>query len=153
MERKDQWTKLLFYAVLLFMLSSLVLYAYLGTFTRYMADDYCSAAALKDNGFWGAQIHWWQAWSGRYSFTFIISIAELFGLGIVPILPTLILSFWVFGIVWVCLPFLKQGKISNPIPAGIYIAVVVLWSTYRSVDDYPEIAFWQTGLLTYQVGS
>src|SRR5262245_8786617 len=149
MEQKNQWAKFLFYLMLLFMLSPLALYVYLGTFTRYMADDYCSAAALKNEGFWGAQSYWWANWSGRYSFTFLISFVELLGLRIVPILPALIILLLLFSFVWASLPLLKQLKISNSIPGALFIACVALWSTYRNIDDYPQVVFWQTGVITY----
>jgi hypothetical protein len=151
MERKNRWAQPLFYIVLLSMLSALALYAYLGTFTRYMADDYCSAAALKNEGFFGAQSYWWQNWSGRYSFTFIISLVELLGLRIVPILPGLAIALWLFIIVWAVLPLLKNLKVSSPIAGALFLASVALWMTYRSVADYPQIVFWQTGILTYPV--
>jgi uncharacterized protein DUF6056 len=142
---------MLFYIVLVCMLASLALYAYLGTFTRYMADDYCSAAALKVDGFWGAQAYWWQNWSGRYSFSFLASLVEMVGLKIVPILPGLAIALWLFSIVWGCLPLLKSLKVSHTIAGGLFLASVALWSTYRSLDDYPQIVFWQTGILTYPV--
>lgn len=150
-EQKNQWTRLPFYIVLLFMLSALALYAYQGTFTRYMADDYCSAAALKEEGFLGAQAHWWTNWSGRYSFSFAISLVELLGLTVVPVLPAAILFLWLFSIVWGCLPLLKRLDISSPVSGAIFLASVAVWLTYRSVDDYPQIVFWQTGILTYPV--
>ncbi len=151
MERKNRWVQLLFYIVLLSMLSALALYAYLGTFTRYMADDYCSAAALKNNGFWGAQSYWWQNWSGRYSFTFVISLVELLGLRIVPILPGLAIALWLLSLVWALLPLLRNLKVSSPIAGALFLSSVALWLTYRSVADYPQIVFWQTGILTYPV--
>ena len=133
------------------MLSALALHAYLGTFTRYMADDYCSAAALKNEGFWGAQSYWWQNWSGRYSFSFLISLVELLGLKIVPILPGVAITLWLLSMVWGCLPLLKKLKVSHAIAGALFLSSVALWLTYRSVDDYPQIAYWQTGILTYPV--
>src|SRR5512132_1681351 len=124
MDHKSRTANLVFFAVLLFMLATLVVYAYLGTFTRYMADDYSTASVLQDEGFWGAQTYWWQNWSGRYSFTFVISFVELFGVGIVPILPTLIILLWLFSITWLCLPFLKDLKAQNFIFASIFVASV-----------------------------
>jgi hypothetical protein len=143
--------KLVFFALLILISASLLLYAYLGTFTRYMADDYCTAAALKTRGFWNAQTYWWQNWSGRYSFTFLVSLVELLGLGIVRILPALMMFLWLFSIVWACLPFLREFKIENPILSSIFSAGFLLWLTYQSISDYPQIAFWQTGILTYPV--
>jgi hypothetical protein len=116
-----------------------------------MADDYCSAAALKTQGFWGAQSYWWQNWSGRYSFSFVISLVELLGLTIVPILPGLVIILWLLSIVWGCLPLLKNLQVSNAITGALFLSGAALWMTYRSVDDYPQIVYWQTGILTYPV--
>jgi hypothetical protein len=142
---------LVFWVLLFSIIASLLLYAYFGIFTRYMADDYCTAAALKTRGFLGAQTYWWQHWSGRYSFTFLVSLVELFGLRIIPILPAFIMCLWLVSIVWVCLPFLREFKIENPILSSVFIAGLLLWLTYQSVSDYPQIMFWQTGILTYPV--
>jgi hypothetical protein len=149
--RQNRWARLLFYILLLAMLSSLALYAYLGTFTRYMADDYCSAAALKTEGFWGAQAYWWQNWSGRYSFSFVVSLVELLGLKIVPILPGGAIALWLFSLVWGSLPLLRTLQVRHAIAGGLFLASIAIWSTYRAVDDYPQIVFWQTGILTYPV--
>lgn len=151
MERQNRWAQLLFYIVLAAMLVALALFAYLGTFTRYLADDYCSAAALKTNGFWGAQSYWWQSWSGRYSFSFVISLVEMLGLRIVPILPGLAIALWLFSIVWGFLPLLRNLKVSRAVAGALFLASVTLWSTYRVVDDYPQVVFWQTGILTYPI--
>ncbi len=151
MERQNRWAQLLFYMVLAAMLIALALYAYLGTFTRYMADDYCSAAVLKTNGFWGAQSFWWQNWSGRYSFSFVVSLVEMLGLRIVPILPGSAIVLWLFSIVWGFLPLLRNLKVSRAVAGALFLASVTLWSTYRVVDDYPQIVFWQTGILTYPI--
>ena len=151
MIRQNRWARLLFYILLLAILSSLALYAYLGTFTRYMADDYCSAAALKTEGFWGAQSFWWQNWSGRYSFSFVVSLVEMLGLKIVPILPGLAIAIWLFSMVWGSLPLLRNLNIPHAIASGLFLASVAIWSTYRTVDDYPQIVFWQTGILTYPI--
>src|SRR6266542_1918299 len=151
MEQKNRWVNLIFLVVLLSMLGALAVYSSLVIFTRYMADDYFTAATLTKEGFWGAQAYWWQHWSGRYSFTFVITFIELFGLGVVPILPTLIISLWLFSIAWTCLPLLKVLNFTNSISSGIFIASVALWLTYRSVDDYPQVVYWQTGILTYPI--
>ncbi len=151
MARQHRWAQLLFFSVLFLMLSALALYAYLGTFTRYMADDYCSAAALKANGFWGAQSYWWQNWSGRYSFSFVISLVELLGLRIVPVLPGLAIAIWLFSIVWGFLPLLRNLKVAHAVAGALFLASVAIWSTYRVVADYPQIVFWQTGILTYPI--
>ena len=75
--------------------AALLAYAELGRFSRYVADDFCTAGILRDYSFLGAQRYWYLNWSGRYSFTLAITALErLFGLPIVPLLPALVLALW-----------------------------------------------------------
>jgi hypothetical protein len=37
----------------------LVLYAWIGFYSRYVADDFWSAGYLRTLGFWGAQYYWY----------------------------------------------------------------------------------------------
>ena len=66
--------------VTLIPLISLLVFAYLGTFTRYISDDYFSVASLHEHGYWGAQTYWWANWTGRYSFIALVLFIDLFGI-------------------------------------------------------------------------
>src|ERR1051326_9015731 len=61
----------------------LLAHAYLGFFTRYMADDYCTAASARD-GLLAMQKHFYLGWSGRFAFTFTIGLVESLGVWVVP---------------------------------------------------------------------
>src|SRR3990172_3572263 len=67
-------------------------------FTRMLADDFCVATVNKNFGFWGAQKFWWDTWSGRYSFNFIIHLASSFGTWVVKIIPILLYLGLIFSI-------------------------------------------------------
>jgi hypothetical protein len=56
----------------------LVVLAYIGTFTRYMADDYNKVVTIENVGFWGAQVHWYLGWTGRFTSIFIASFLAIF---------------------------------------------------------------------------
>src|SRR5207302_5990705 len=78
----------------------LLVYASIGSYARYTADDYCWAGVLREQGFLGAQAWWYVAYSPRYAFTFIVNVVELLGPGIVPFLPALALVVWVAALSW-----------------------------------------------------
>src|SRR5438874_6444205 len=78
----------------------LLVYASIGAFARYTADDYCWAGVLREQGFLNAQVWWYVAYSPRYAFTFIVNLVELLGPGIVPILPAVALASWVAALTW-----------------------------------------------------
>jgi hypothetical protein len=79
------------------LLLALGAYAYRGWFSRYTADDYCTAGAERLAGFLGAQVFWYQTWSGRFTYYIISSLIELTGPTAVQILPALALAAWLRG--------------------------------------------------------
>jgi hypothetical protein len=134
-------------------LSPLAAWAYLGSFTRYLADDYDTSFVLLQKGFWPMQAFWYHAWSGRYSFTFLVSLVESAGVGIVPWLPVMALSAWFLSVCWA----LKQIFRALGVPVdwkwlGI-LSSVILFGTIKSLLDSSEVVFWQTGILTYQTSN
>src|ERR1700704_5634068 len=78
----------------------LAVYASVGGFARYTADDYCWAGVLRTQGFWQAQVSWFTTYSPRYSFTFLVNLVELAGTGIVPFLPLVGMLGWLVTLVW-----------------------------------------------------
>jgi hypothetical protein len=129
----------------------LLVLAYLGLFTRYLADDYSTSGVLVNLGFWKAQAYWYQSWSGRYSFTFLVSLVELVGARIVPLLPAISLFFWVAAL-FGALDRLFRVLELRVAKAWIgVLANVIVFGTIKSFREYAQVVFWQTGILTYQI--
>jgi hypothetical protein len=122
----------------------LAAHAYVGLFTRYMADDYCTAAALRLAGLLGMQRHFYAEWSGRFSFTLTVGLVETLGTAVVPYLPAALLAAWLAALAWAARGFGLRPR------AGFLLAGVILFAT---LDDnkggVSEALYWQTGSLTY----
>ena len=58
---------------------ALAAYSYVGFFTRYMADDYTTRRTVDLLGLLGAHTLWYMGWTGRFSFSFVISLLGLTG--------------------------------------------------------------------------
>jgi hypothetical protein len=128
----------------------LLVLAYLGIFTRYLADDYSTAGALGSMGFWKAQSVWYLGWSGRFSFTFLISLFELAGVRLVPWLPATNLFVWCALLYWTLRQlFCTLELLVSKIWTGI-LANIIIFGTIKSLPEYAQVIFWQTGILTYQ---
>src|SRR4030081_1344063 len=78
----------------------LLVYAVIGSFARYTADDYCWAGVLRTEGFFRAQLLWYTQYSPRYAFTFLVNLAELAGPAIVPALPAAAIVVWLATLTW-----------------------------------------------------
>jgi hypothetical protein len=77
----------------------LVIYAYLGTFSRHLADDYCSVNFTSTNFFSALWLNYLNV-SDRFSNFMLITFSESVGSRSVAVLPALMLTLWVAGIAW-----------------------------------------------------
>jgi hypothetical protein len=120
----------------------LLAYAWVGSFSRYTADDYCWAAILGAQGFWQAQVHWYTVYSPRYAFTFLVNLAELVGPPLVPFLPPLALAGWLAALTWSLSAVFTRRT-------ACVLAALVAFATLQTTPDRAQSLYWQTGLLTY----
>lgn len=136
-------------ALIVALIIPLILYGYIGLFTRYVADDYETAGALARSGFWGAQHYWYQTWSGRISYFALVTVIEMLGIQVVPYLTSICLVLWMIGLYWVLRQMASIAKIKYPVITSCLGVCLILFVTLRSLNQIHQILFWQTGLLTY----
>ena len=127
----------------------LALYAGIGLSTRYTADDYQTAGALRTWGFWGAQVYWYRAWSGRFTFTALISLVEGMGVGALPYLTLVCLSLGYLAQAWLLTQLARVNRLQPPLFAGLLGSAALLFATLRGLTVIHQVLYWQTGILTY----
>ncbi len=128
-----------------------VTHAYVGWFSRYMADDYCTVGVLRDSGFTQSQVYWYTSWSGRFAFTFFVNVAELIGPGLVRFLPAAVILLWLAALFLLAHRLLDALGYPRHIGAVLSLAAVVMLGTLWGAPNIYQSIYWQTGLLTYVV--
>src|SRR5438128_5060149 len=114
-----------------------------GICVRYNADDYWTASIVARLGFWKSQSFWYERWSGRFAYTFLIGIVEAIGPRIVPALVALAMASWFAA----TLALLRRLRIEYPAA----LAMAFAYAAAEGAPDVPQSILWQTGLLTYVV--
>jgi len=142
------WKAILF-AVAVMALGILAVHAFVGTYSRYLADDFCTAGDVARLGFWGAQSNLYQTWSGRFSFSFVVALTHLAGPGLTPFLPATALALWL-----VAFTFLMHQVIISRVGTGPWIiplmlALVFIAAILSTSPNIYQSLYWQTGMLTY----
>jgi hypothetical protein len=127
----------------------LILYAWIGFYSRYVADDFWTAGYLRTLGFLGAQEYWYFSWSGRYSFTFLVSLVELLGVGATRWLPMSSLVLFVGALYWFWDGIFKLAGLPYSRRIRLSSALLVIYTTLRTLVDWQQAFLWQTGILTY----
>jgi hypothetical protein len=121
----------------------LAVYASIGAFSRYTADDFCWAGTLRAEGFFNAQVFYYTVYSPRYAFTFLVNLVELAGPAIVPALPAAAILVWLALLTWIFAQF-GVGKLR-----AFVLAEVAAFATLQTAPDLAQSLYWQTGMLTY----
>lgn len=124
-------------------------YAELGRYTRYMADDYCMAYVAQAAGFLGAQRYWYVEWSGRYTYTLLVGLTELFPGALVPLLPGLVLAAWFAALAWAAaaLPLAAEPWLRRAL--ALLASGLIISTTLAALPNLTQSLYWRGGVLTY----
>ena len=115
----------------------LAVYALVGAFSRYTADDFCWAGTLRTEGFVQSNVHYYTNYSPRYSFTFLVNLTELAGPAIVPFLPTTAIALWLVAVTWSFAQF-RFNLLHASILAGAFIL-----GTLQTAPDLAQSLYWR----------
>jgi hypothetical protein len=131
-------------------LTALALYGYLGTFSRYVSDDYCLSAFFLTDDFWSAMVQRYNVSSSRYTNILFIGLADhLFGWHNVAILPALMLSLFVLGMY----QFLRE--IFEVMPWGgnrwviFFLSLLVAYFSITQAPDLYQTLYWRAGMTSH----
>jgi len=145
--------KILPYLVL--MLSSgvpLFFYGYLGSFTRFIADDYCSATYAQERGLLRSIWYWYHTWSGRYSAFGMdwLVLTKMLDRYSIQIVPPLTLAIWLVFAAATIFLYLNSidSRRSNLIPA-IALAANSMYVILFLSPNIPQSLYWWNGMRSY----
>ncbi|MFL6257036.1 MAG: DUF6056 family protein [Pyrinomonadaceae bacterium] len=129
--------------------AALLAHAYVGLYSRYWYDDFNTAAVLRERGFLGSQRYWYVNWSGRFSFHFVVNLAESAGPWVVCLLPLAALSVWVALTAWAAYEGAALLGLPERARVALLSALLLVYATVESTADVAQSLYWQTGMLTY----
>lgn len=141
-------SKVVLFSILL-LLIPLGVHAYTGQFSRFLADDYCTASTLRNLGFFDSQIDWFSNWSGRFSFTFTINASQLLGTGVTPFITLIVLVLWLTLLTFTVNRIFRFIGLQIPSPWSLLIGALILLATLDSTPDIYQSLYWHTGAITY----
>lgn len=133
-------------------LAGLGLFAYLGFYNRYWADDWCYNADLKQLGFWGTikgYTYITMYASNRYSLTLFSGLFYGLGLFGVQVMTLVVIVSWALGLFFILLnaQALLPYKFSH-LQLGLIATAMVYYSIYLMPHLYQSM-YWRSGLLPY----
>jgi hypothetical protein len=126
-------------------LTTLLLHAQLGSWSRFLADDYCSAGMARRLGILRAVWYWYLTWTGRYSASALDATFGLLGPGVTPLVPGAVLIVWVAVLTVAAALLSRIGGIWKSFDTVI-LAAALLFLTLTLSPNVPQSLYWGQGM-------
>ena len=130
-------------------LSVILAHAYLGSFSRFMADTYCYAADVASFGLLRAQQIWYTGYTGRFAFNLGESLTGWIGPHLPPILPALILLLWSTALVSVVVQLRLSTSRLAALGAAVLLSTLVLAVSLSNIPLVAQSLYWSSGMTNY----
>ena len=129
---------------------ALSLHGYLGSFSRFMGDDFCAAFIAERFGVLRAVWYWYLNWNGGYSVSILGELLPLIKPGGMGYVIPIVLALW-FAITVIAISmFLPQGaQIREKIWASLSLGGAALFVILLLSPDVPQSFYWWAGMRPY----
>ncbi|GAB4452741.1 MAG: hypothetical protein Kow00120_22820 [Anaerolineae bacterium] len=130
-------------------LAVVLLYAFLGIFVRYMADDYWWAKVAQEHGLWGAFEYWYTSFNGRFTTIFLQTLLALIGPQTSAIVPPVLIGTWLVASIWAVRQFSLVIGVSNPATVSVIFGALIVFTVIDGLPHPFQTVHWQSGALLY----
>ena len=133
------------------MLAYLAAVAYLGAFSRYMADDYCEAASMQSSTPLRAVMDRYEAgeWraANRYSNLLLAGVLEsLLGLRSVAIILPLMVILWSVGLIYLVRQVRKLAGIEWHFLMDMFFGALLAYLTILEAPNRFQVIYWRASM-------
>src|SRR6266540_1372078 len=127
----------------------LAAHAYAGTFSRYVADDYCAGYIFHDYGLIGGQRWFYMNWGAVPTTLFLMAVTEPAGARLTPFLPGFAIALWIAAGTWTIRGI--TARIGHPLTlaASLLIAELVAFVTIADAPNVIQSLYLRIPLFEY----
>jgi len=143
----------IFMICLLAMLVAISMYVYLGTFSRYLADDYCETISVRiDSPIDAVLVRYstgaWRA-ANRYSNLLFVGIGEMLGRNNMQITIVSMILLWFVGLSWSVHEVRKFLKINYFWSLDIFWGMTIGFFSFLQAPNLYQTVYWRSSMMTH----
>jgi hypothetical protein len=129
----------------------LLLFVFLGTFSRLLADDFCYFANAKQLGVVNGLVQIYTTWSGRFSTVGLIMLLQPLNKYIAQTFPGVIILTWLISLIALVVAVFEKFFGNIPRSLAWVFAALVLFLTCLIVPNRFQVLYWLNGSITYTI--
>jgi hypothetical protein len=124
-------------------------FANLGSYTRYIADDYCTASRSLSEGVIGSALWWYNNWAGQITNWTLKGIVGIIGSGVASVFPILIIGVGLIALAWM------QHELSLTLNLAwnrydvLLLATVMIYSLFDGIPSITQSLYWLGASIPY----
>ncbi len=128
---------------------SLGMFAYLGTFTRFMADDYCESTLVANGSAISSLIQRYMTVSDRYSNLLFVALSELVFPRNVRTVPVVMIVLWTAGLIWLVHEARKLAGLKWQFAADAFLGCLLAFFPILEAPNRFQTIYWRSGMATH----
>jgi len=126
------------------------IHSYLGSFNRFISDDFCSALFAERLGVFRSVWFWYLNWFGTYSASFMDTLLPLMGTRGITYSVFTVLMIWLVIIVVAIFSLLpREIAISDRVFTAIALGSTLIFVTLLISPNVPQSLYWWGGMRAY----
>ncbi len=126
-----------------------LLYAYAGTFSRYMTDDFCIINESVHTDIISETLSWYNTWGGRLSQPVALLSALKLGQAFPAISPLLLIAAWMVALAWALVELARWFGVERPFLKGILVALLIVYATLAGTPQLGQSLYWLSAAYAY----
>lgn len=128
--------------------AAIISFVYIGTFSRIISDDYCTAADAIQTDAWTATRDWYMKWSGLYSNFYIRSVLAPYQPDIHPYMtPIFVLLTWSLLVTLFYRSFVLI-QLRKPLLSAISLSFLTMFLLLHN-SPTPQSLYWMAAMVAY----
>jgi hypothetical protein len=128
---------------------ALGLFAYLGTFTRYLADDYCDTVTVNSGPILQVVIHWYETASDRFSNLLFVALSEFLFPRNVEILPVIVIFLWTASLTWLVYEVRQMISWQWHFALDFFLAASLTFFAILQAPNRFQTFYWRSAMATH----
>ena len=122
-------------------------------YSRYIADDYCSAADASRLGLFRFVWYWFITWGGRLSAVSTDYLLVILGQKYVGLAPLIGLVIWIGINIGIAFHIIKRYRIgeNNVLFYAIMAGAMIVYFLFQSLPNIPQTFFWFSAFRTHSL--
>ena len=129
----------------------LTVFAYLGFYTRYFADDFCTANVAFQYGLFGSVGHWYTTWAGQFTNFLVKGLIAYVGPTSAPLLPISILILWLAITIWALYQFGRLLSIKHAAFLSFLLGAMIVYAVFDGTPSIIQSLYWIGASIPYTI--